>query len=75
MLPRHIALLLAFAVIISACQTVTPEQRRAADLGTCRGYGFKPGTEGMATCLMNQELDRRAQARAMWANTYYPMWW
>lgn len=68
-------MLFVMAATLTACQTTTPEQRRAADETTCRGYGFRKGTEGMATCLMNQELDRHAQTRAMWASTYYPMWW
>ena len=43
--------LAALAIGLSACQTMTPEERRAADERQCLGYGFKRGTEGFATCL------------------------
>jgi hypothetical protein len=52
------------ALALSACQSLTPEQQRAADEATCGGYGFKSGTTPFANCLMNQDLDRRADARS-----------
>lgn len=51
------------ALGLSACQTMTPEERRAADERQCMSYGFKRGTEGFATCLQRIDIDRHAQAR------------
>lgn len=51
-------------VLLAGCQTMTPEERRAADEQTCRDYGFRGGSEAFAECLQRIELDRRAQARA-----------
>jgi hypothetical protein len=51
-------------VLLASCQTVTPEERRAADEHTCAGYGFRAKTDGMARCLLDLELDRRARVRS-----------
>jgi predicted lipoprotein with Yx(FWY)xxD motif len=56
--------LAATAFALSACQTMTPEERRAADEQRCLEYGFKRGSEGMATCLQRIDLNREAEARA-----------
>ncbi|WP_206531592.1 hypothetical protein [Affinirhizobium pseudoryzae] len=66
------AVLLGMAVLagfLSGCQTMTPEERRAADTRTCMGYGFKPNTDGMAQCLLQLDLDRRADMRAFEARS------
>ncbi|MBW9115827.1 hypothetical protein JNB88_19515 [Rhizobium cauense] len=55
--------LAATAVSLSACQTLSPEQQRAADEDQCRRYGFKYGTDGFAGCLQRIDLYRRAQYR------------
>jgi len=55
---------LATMLALTACQTLTPEERRARDEATCRGYGFRPGTDPMAGCLLDLEMDRRADNRA-----------
>jgi len=55
---------LAVAMTVSACQTMTPEERRARDEETCRTYGFRTGSEAFAQCLLELELDRRAERRA-----------
>jgi hypothetical protein len=61
---RILALTLVLAAVgLSACQTMTPEERRATDERQCMSYGFKRGTDGFATCLQRIDLDRRAQAR------------
>lgn len=76
---RHPLLLATvLPLLLAGCQTVTPEERRAADERTCIGYGFKPGTDAMAGCLLDLDLDRRAdqrswrdqQARTMWGPMY-----
>ncbi len=51
------------AIGLATCQTMTPEERRAADERQCMSYGFKRGTDGFAACLQRIDLDRRAQAR------------
>lgn len=59
-----VLVLLGVVGLLAGCVTMTPEQRRAADEQTCRGYGFKAKTEGFANCLMRLDLDRRADRRA-----------
>ncbi len=63
MRPHHLVLFAALAGMLASCQTMTPEERRAADQSKCSGYGFKAGTEGMARCLLDLDLDRRADLR------------
>lgn len=63
-----LGLMLGFAMLVG-CQTMTPEERRAADMRTCAGYGFKPNTDGMAQCLLQLDLDRRADMRAFEARS------
>jgi hypothetical protein len=54
----------ASLIPLAACTTITPEQRRAADEQTCAGYGFRPKTDGMARCLLDLDLDRKADLRS-----------
>ncbi len=71
----HRSLLLAALVLpLAACQTMTPEERRAADETTCAGYGFRRGSEAMARCVLDLELDRRAESRAFQARSSSMMW-
>ena len=63
MRPHHLVLFAALAGMLASCQTMTPEERRAADQNKCAGYGFKQGTEGMARCLLDLDLDRSADQR------------
>ena len=55
-------------VMLAGCQTMTPEERRAADEETCRSYGFRKGTDAFSSCLLELELDRRAARRAILHN-------
>lgn len=55
------------ALALAGCTTLTPEQQREADQQTCLSYGFKPKSEAMANCLLQINLDRRADIRA-WQN-------
>lgn len=71
---HHIVLIAALAGPLAACQTMTPEERRAADERTCAGYGFRSKTDGMARCLLDLDLDRRADARAFQARTDRMLW-
>ncbi|MBB4193750.1 hypothetical protein GGE45_004261 [Rhizobium aethiopicum] len=67
--------LLAVTAGLSACQTITPEERRAADEQRCLSYGFRRGTDGFATCLQRIDLDRRAESRAESAEMMNRMAW
>ncbi|MBX5226286.1 hypothetical protein HJC06_07605 [Rhizobium sp. NLR9b] len=70
----RIALLLTL-LGLSACQTMTPEERRAADEQKCLNYGFRRGTDAFATCLQRIDLDRRAESRAQSAELMQSMAW
>ncbi|RUM26223.1 hypothetical protein EFQ99_08095 [Rhizobium vallis] len=75
---RYPLLLTVITIIIaglSACQTMTPEERRAADEQRCLSYGFRRGTDGFATCLQRIDLDRRAESRAQSAELMNSMAW
>ncbi len=67
-------LAIAGVSLLAACQTMTPEQRRAADEAKCTDYGFRKGSEAFAECLQRIELDRRAEARADSIRTSQFMW-
>ncbi|MBM7324947.1 hypothetical protein JS562_17825 [Agrobacterium sp. S2] len=62
---------LAAMLALTACQTLTPEERRARDEATCRGYGFRPGTDPMAGCLLDLEMDNRAWQAQMNRDMFY----
>ena len=68
------AVLLCTTLLLAACQTMTPEQRRAADEGECQNYGFRRGSEAFAECLQRIDLDRRAEARASSIRASQMMW-
>ena len=70
----RLLLLAALAAPLCACETVTPEQRRAADERTCASYGFRPATDPMARCLLDLDLNRHADARAFQARADRMMW-
>lgn len=61
---RKIVSLVALGAILGGCTTLTPQERRAADEKTCLSYGFRRGTDALATCLQRIDLDRRAESRA-----------
>ncbi|MBB4239142.1 hypothetical protein [Rhizobium esperanzae] len=73
-LPLLIALL-AVTAGLAACQTMTPEERRAADEQRCLNYGFRRGTDAFATCLQRIDLERRAESRAQSAEMMQSMAW
>lgn len=56
--------LIPMLVILAGCQTMTPEERRAADEQSCRDYGFRKKNDAFAECMQRLELDRRATRRA-----------
>jgi hypothetical protein len=65
MRPQRLFTASALLLLLASCQTMTPEERRAVDQRNCAGYGFRPNTDAMARCLLDLELDRRAQTRSM----------
>ena len=72
---RLLSIVLALLCMpLAACQTMTPEERRAADERTCAGYGFRRGTDAMAQCLLDLELDRRAEMRSWRDRQASTMW-
>ena len=72
---RPLSIVLALLCMpLAACQTMTPEERRAVDERTCAGYGFRPGTDAMAQCLLDLELDRRAEMRSWRDRQASTMW-
>lgn len=44
------------ALALSAC--VTPQEQRAMDKGQCYDFGFEPGSEGFAECMMGLHQQR-----------------
>ncbi len=59
---------LGLALLGSGCVTIA--ERRALDEERCRSYGFRPGTDGYANCLLHIELDRSA-SRRVWVERDY----
>ncbi|MDX3925493.1 MAG: hypothetical protein QHC90_06750 [Shinella sp.] len=74
MAPKLIAVV-ATALLLTACQTMTPEERRAADEDKCASYGFRRGTDAFATCLQRIDLDRRAESRSLRYSSYDAWGW
>lgn len=56
-----VSTLLLTCLLAGCAAGLTPEQRRAADQQTCAGYGFQPGSESFANCMM-QTAQRRQDA-------------
>lgn len=54
--------LAALAIGLAAC--VSPEEQRAMDQQKCLGYGFQPGTDAFAHCMMATTQQREAQQAA-----------
>ncbi|PWB81769.1 MAG: hypothetical protein C3F11_14270 [Methylocystaceae bacterium] len=52
------------ALLVGACATTSPAERRAADDLRCRSYGFRPGTDAFAKCRLDIDLDRAAERRS-----------
>ncbi|MCK8788071.1 hypothetical protein M0638_27320 [Roseomonas sp. NAR14] len=49
--------------LLAACGP-TAEELRAMDTQRCAGFGFAPGTDGFANCLMSATQQREAEAAA-----------
>jgi hypothetical protein len=53
-------LILTALIALAACA----EHDRAVDVDRCTGYGFRPGTDQFANCLMYVDQQRRSDSRA-----------
>lgn len=49
-------------VLLTGCISV--EQQRAMDQQRCQDFGFMPGTDAMANCMMNVSQQRQAEIAA-----------
>ena len=65
----------AAMAVLAGCQTITPEQQRAADEQRCLNYGFRRGTNAFADCLQRIDLNRAADARARRVETAVEFGW
>lgn len=60
---RDIGVAVPLALLaLAAC--VSPEEQRAMDQKHCAGFGFTPGTDAMANCLMQTAQQREAKQAA-----------
>jgi hypothetical protein len=57
------ACLAATLSALAACGP-TPAEQRAEDQSRCGGFGFQPGTDAFAHCMMNTAAQRDAQQAA-----------
>jgi len=62
-----IALAAACTLGLAAC--VTPQERHAMDQNQCYGFGFEPGTNAFAECMIGLHQDRAAAEAA--SNRYW----
>lgn len=51
------------ASLLAACTSTA--DIRAADTYQCRSYGFRPGTDAFSQCLLDVDLNRAAERRAL----------
>ncbi|WP_109125324.1 hypothetical protein [Dyella sp. C11] len=58
---------LSLCACLSGCETVTPQQQHASDEQTCASYGYQPGTDKFADCMMST-AHRRDDAKAAQQN-------
>ncbi|MBM3579082.1 MAG: hypothetical protein FJX40_15960 [Alphaproteobacteria bacterium] len=57
-------------LLVGACATMSPAERRSADETRCRSYGFRQGTDAFAKCLLDLDLDRAAARRSRFDYPY-----
>ena len=62
------------AIALLALAACAPEPTLADYHRQCEGYGFQPGTDGMAGCVQNEVAQRRAawMALALFPPVYQP---
>ena len=62
---------LGSAALLAGC--ASPAEVAAADRQTCAGYGFAPGTDAFANCMMQADA-RRQKAAADWQRDQQKKW-
>jgi hypothetical protein len=58
----NLSILAAVVGLLVGC--VSPEEQRAMDQQQCSGYGFTPGSDAFANCMMHTSQQRDAQTAA-----------
>ena len=60
-MPKLTVKLLPFLLLsLAAAGCVSTEDKRAMDTEKCSSFGFQPGTDAFATCMMRQDSQRAA---------------
>lgn len=60
---------LALCAPLAGCETVSPQQQHASDQNTCASYGYQPGTDKFADCMM-ATAHRREDAKTAQDNQH-----
>jgi hypothetical protein len=68
-LPGAAKIALAAACTLGLAACVTPRERHAMDQNQCFAFGFEPGTDAFAQCMMGLHQDRAAAEAA--SNRYW----
>lgn len=63
------ALLAGAAATLAGCTTAA--DRRVLDEDRCQSYGFRPRTEAFSKCLLDLDLNRDADRRAVLNGPYF----
>lgn len=53
---RYMAFAALLPLAVAGC--VSAEDQRAADQEKCASYGYRPGTDGFANCMMSRDYQR-----------------
>ena len=62
---RYVLMLLVCVFsVTTGCASVSPEQQHASDQARCAGYGYQPGTDQFARCMMKVDMRRQDRADA-----------
>lgn len=68
---KSIALAGIATTLLAAC--LTPAEQKAADSRECEGYGFAPGSDAFANCMMTI-ANRRADQMRHWQDEQNRKW-
>jgi len=56
----RVAIACSALIALAGCDTMSPEQARVQEDQSCADYGFKPGTDEFAKCMMQLDQTRIA---------------
>ncbi|MFO1205864.1 MAG: hypothetical protein U1E63_09100 [Burkholderiales bacterium] len=65
------AVLTVGTIVLAGC--VSPAEQKAADTKQCQGYGFTPGSEAFANCMMTI-ANRRSDDMRHWQDEQKRRW-